>query len=126
MLTVAVIMTPTLASGAKGPAVSDDEEVYKQLELFEHALSIVRSDYVEQPKAAQLVYGALKGMLATLDPHSQFLDPESYNELKVDTEGQFGGLGIEITVKDDLLTIISPIDDTPAYHAGLLAGDRIV
>ncbi|MBI3011897.1 MAG: S41 family peptidase [Candidatus Omnitrophica bacterium] len=126
MLSAAVIMTPTLASGAKGPAVSNDEEVYKKLELFEHALSIVRSDYVEQPKAEQLVYGALKGMLATLDPHSQFLDPESYNELKVDTEGQFGGLGIEITVKDDLLTIISPIDDTPAFQAGLLAGDRIV
>ncbi|MBI2495574.1 MAG: S41 family peptidase [Candidatus Omnitrophica bacterium] len=126
MLIVAVLVTPMPASGAKGPALSDEEEVYKQLELFEHALSIVRSDYVEQPKAEHLIYGALKGMLATLDPHSQFLDPESYNELKVDTEGQFGGLGIEITVKDDLLTIISPIDDTPAYHAGLLAGDRIV
>jgi carboxyl-terminal processing protease len=113
--------------GAKeDKAPSDNEELYRELELFEHALSIVRSDYVEEPKAKTLIYGALKGMLATLDPYSQFLDPDSYNELRVDTEGEFGGLGIEITLKDDLLTIISPIDDTPAARAGLLAGDRIV
>ena len=116
------------AFGAKETATSDNsnEEIYKELDLFEHALSIVRSDYVEEPKAKDLIYGALKGMLSTLDPYSQFLDPDSYNELKVDTEGEFGGLGIEITIKDDLLTIISPIDDTPAYNAGLRAGDRIV
>ena len=120
------LTTPVATIAAKRTTPADNEEVYKQLELFEHALSIIRSDYVEEPEAKQLVYGALKGMLATLDPYSQFLDPDSYNELKVDTEGTFGGLGIEITVKDDLLTIITPIDDTPAYHAGLRAGDRIV
>ncbi len=113
-------------AAAKRPAEAGNEELYRELELFEHALSIVRSDYVEAPKDQQLVYGALKGMLATLDPYSQFLDPDSYNELKVETEGEFGGLGIEITIKDDLLTIITPIDDTPAYHAGLRARDRIV
>ena len=113
--------------GAKAePAVENNEDIYKELELFEHALSIVRSDYVEEPQAKQLVYGALKGMLATLDPYSQFMDPDSYNELKVDTEGEFGGLGIEITIKDDLLTVISPIDGTPAEKAGLRSGDRIV
>ncbi len=121
------IMTLPMASRAKETTtVSSNEEVYKKLELFEHALAIVRSDYVEEPKTDQLIYGALKGMLATLDPYSQFLDPDSYNELKVDTEGEFGGLGIEITIKDDLLTIITPIDDTPAYQAGLQALDRIV
>jgi len=116
------------APSAAKPTATDEsnEAIYKELELFEHALSIVRSDYVEEPEAKNLIYGALKGMLATLDPYSQFLDPDSYNELKVDTEGEFGGLGIEITIKDDLLTIISPIDDTPAFNAGLLAGDRIV
>ncbi len=102
------------------------EDFYKEIELFEHAMSLVRSDYVEEPKAKQLIYGAIKGMLETLDPYSQFLDPDSYNELKVDTEGEFGGLGIEITLRDDLLTVISPIDDTPAYQAGIIAGDRIV
>jgi len=116
----------TVTFGAKSNTATTNEDLYKELELFEHALSIVRSDYVEEPKAQDLIYGALKGMLATLDPYSQFLDPDSYNELKVDTEGEFGGLGIEITIKDDLLTIISPIDDTPAYKAGLQATDRIV
>ena len=126
LLAGAVVFTPQGAFGAKEAPVSEHEDIYKQLELFEAALSIVRSDYVEQPKAEQLVYGALKGMLSTLDPYSQFMDPDSYNELKVDTEGQFGGLGIEITIRDDLLTVISPIDDTPAYNAGLKPQDRIV
>ena len=127
IVAAAVMLVPLRAiHAAKDAQISEHEHIYKQLELFEHALSIVRSDYVEQPKAEQLVYGALKGMLATLDPYSQFLDPDSYTELKVDTEGEFGGLGIEITIKDDLLTIISPIDDTPAFRAGLQPGDRIV
>ena len=105
---------------------SSNEEVYKELELFETALSLVRADYVETPEAKSLIYGALKGMIATLDPYSQFMDPDSYNELKVETEGAFGGLGIEITIKDELLTVITPIDDTPAFTAGLRAGDRII
>ena len=123
---IVLLAVPMISWSAKDATTSDNEELYKELDLFEHALSIVRSDYVEEPKAQQLIYGALKGMLATLDPYSQFLDPDSYNELKVDTEGEFGGLGVEITLKDDLLTIISPIDDTPADHAGLRSGDRIV
>ncbi len=105
---------------------AEEEELYRQLELFTDALSIVEADYVESPEAKQLVYGALKGMLATLDPYSQFMDPDSYNELKIDTEGEFGGLGIEITIKDDLLTVITPIDDTPAYRAGIKSNDRVV
>ncbi len=121
---VVAIATATTTLQAKRAAT--DDELYKELELFSDALSVVQADYVEEPKAKQLIYGALKGMLATLDPYSQFLDPDSYNELKIETEGQFGGLGIEITVKDDLLTIITPIDDTPAYRAGLKSGDRIV
>ena len=121
---VAIAMATTTTLQAKRAAT--DDELYKELELFSDALSLVQTDYVEEPQAKQLIYGALKGMLATLDPYSQFLDPDSYNELKIETEGQFGGLGIEITVKDDLLTIITPIDDTPAYRAGLKSGDRIV
>jgi carboxyl-terminal processing protease len=124
---LALVLGQTYTQGAKEAAAPDgNEELYKELELFEHALAIVRSDYVEEPKAKELIYGALKGMLSTLDPYSQFLDPDSYNELKVDTEGEFGGLGIEITIKDDLLTIIAPIDGTPAANAGLMPGDRIV
>ncbi len=101
-------------------------ELYKQVELFSDTLTIVLSDYVDEVKPKDLIYGALKGMLASLDPHSQFMDPDTYNELKVDTEGRFGGLGIEITVKDGLLTVVTPIEDTPAWKAGLKAKDRIV
>src|SRR3989338_1580814 len=121
-----VIAAQTGGLEAKRAAEVGNEDLYKELELFEQALSLVRSDYVEQPESKELIYGALKGMLATLDPYSQFMDPDSYNELKIETEGEFGGLGVEITIKDDLLTIISPIDDTPAFKAGLESGDRVV
>ncbi len=101
-------------------------DIYPELELFADALSSIESDYVDEVKPKDLIYGALKGMLGTLDDHSQFLDPETYNEMRVETEGQFGGLGIEIAIRDELLTIVSPIDDTPAWKAGLKAGDRVV
>jgi carboxyl-terminal processing protease len=123
-LVVGAVLSGLRADASKPERAND--ELYKELELFEHSLAIVRSDYVEEPDAQKLIYGAIKGMLSTLDPYSQFMDPDSYNELKVDTEGEFGGLGIEITIKDELLTIISPIDGTPAQQAGLLPGDRIV
>ncbi|MFA6350569.1 MAG: S41 family peptidase [Candidatus Omnitrophota bacterium] len=114
-----------------GLAVSEIEkkkkdDLYRQVELFSDALAIIQTDYVDEPKSKDLIYGALKGMLASLDPHSQFMDPDTYNELKVDTEGKFGGVGIEITLKDGLLTIITPIEDTPAWKAGLKSGDQIV
>lgn len=102
------------------------DDLYKELELFSDAVSIIRSDYVEEANSKDLIYGALKGMLSSLDPYSQFMDPDTYNEMKIETEGEFGGIGIEITIKDDLLTIITPIDDTPAYKVGLKAGDKIV
>lgn len=103
-----------------------NDDLYKQVELFSDVLAIVQTDYVDETSAHDLIYGALKGMISSLDPHSQFMDPETYNELKVDTEGKFGGLGIEITLKDGLLTIITPIEDTPAWKAGLKTNDRIV
>ncbi len=107
-------------------AEKEPDNLYKELELFSDAVSIIRSDYVEKPNTKDLIYGALKGMLSSLDPYSQFMNPDTYNEMKIDTEGEFGGVGIEITIKDDLLTIISPIDGTPAYEVGLEAGDKIV
>ncbi len=119
-------LAPASAWAAKHARVSPNDEFYKELETFENALALVQSDYVEEPEAKDLIYGALKGMLATLDPYSQFLDPDSYNELKVETEGEFGGLGIEITIKDELLTVITPLDETPAAKAGIKPQDRIV
>ena len=101
-------------------------ELYKQLELFSDALSLVENEYVETPKSKELIYGSLKGLLASLDPFSEFLEPQRYEELRSDTEGRFGGLGIEITIKDGMLTVVTPIEDTPAWNAGISPGDRIV
>ena len=102
------------------------DTLYKQVEIFAGTLAIIQKEYVDQTKTKDLIYGALKGMLASLDAHSQFMDPETYEELKVDTQGKFGGLGIEITIRDGLLTVITPIQDTPAWKAGIKANDRIV
>ncbi len=113
-------------AGKTQAAPEKEEDIYKQLELFSDALTIVRSEYVDDVKSKALIYGALKGMVQSLDKFSEFMDPESYAEMKVETEGEFGGIGIEIAVKDDLLTVIAPIDDTPAFKAGVKAGDRIV
>ena len=102
------------------------DDLYRQVELFSDTLAIINNEYVDDTKPKDLIYGSLKGMLASLDPYSQFMDSETYNELKVDTEGKFGGLGIEITVKDGLLTVITPIEDTPAWKAGIKPNDHIV
>lgn len=103
-----------------------NDELYRQVEVFSDTIAIIQSAYVEEVKPKELIYGALKGMLASLDAHSQFMDPDAYEELKADTEGKFGGLGIEITIKDGLLTVITPIEDTPAWKAGLKPADRII
>jgi len=105
---------------------ADDKSLYKKLELLANAITLIQSDYVEETGSQELIYGALDGMLSSLDLHSQFLNPDAYQEIKVETEGEFGGLGIVITIKDKVLTIVSPLEDTPAYKAGLEAGDIIV
>ena len=114
----------TLAISQIDQKVKDD--LYSQIELFSYTLTTIQADYVEELSPKDLIYGSLKGMLATLDPHSQFLDPDEYKDLKTETEGKFGGLGIEISIRDGLLTIITPIEGTPAWKAGIKAGDRIV
>ncbi len=107
----------------------DRSSVYENLELFTRVLERIRSDYVDgdQVTYQELIYGALKGMLNGLDPHSEFMEPVKYDELKKDTEGQFGGVGIVIGIgENNSLTVISPMEDTPAFRAGIVAGDRIV
>lgn len=121
---VAFFSLTGLAVSQINQKVKDD--LYSQIELYSYALTTIQADYVEELPSKDLIYGSLKGMLATLDPHSQFLDPDEYKELKTETEGKFGGLGIEISIRDGLLTIITPIEDTPAWRAGIKAGDRIV
>lgn len=106
--------------------VTAQEETYEKLKVFTEVLSIVQSNYVDEVNSKDLLYGAVRGMLETLDPHSSFLTPENFREMQVETQGSFGGLGIEITVKDRQLTVVAPIEGTPADRAGLQAGDRIV
>ncbi len=106
--------------------VTAQEETYEKLKVFTEVLSIVQSNYVDDVNSKDLLYGAVRGMLETLDPHSSFLTPENFREMQVETQGSFGGLGIEITVKDRTLTVVAPIEGTPADRAGLAAGDRIV
>lgn len=98
---------------------------YESLEAFTNVLSIVRKNYVEDVETKNLVTGAINGMLSSLDPHSAYLTPDLYKELQMDTQGRFGGLGIEITVKNGVLTVVSPIEDTPAFKAGVKPGDMI-
>jgi len=99
---------------------------YQELQLFAKVLNYVQQYYVESVDTKKLIYGGIKGMLKELDPHTNFLPPEIYKEFESETSGEFGGLGIEITVKDGILTVISPIEDTPAWKAGVQSGDKIV
>jgi len=108
------------------PSVSAvSRQDYESLDAFTNILSIVKKNYVEDVDTKNLVNGAINGMLTSLDPHSAYLTPELYKDLQMDTQGRFGGLGIEITVKSGVLTVVSPIEDTPAAKAGIKPGDMI-
>lgn len=112
---------------------SDDTEVnagtndvYKSLDIFTEVLRKVEKNYVEPQKAEKLIYGAIKGIMNELDPHSSFLTKDEHQELLLETRGSFSGIGIEITIRDQILTVVSPVEGTPAYEAGIMAGDRII
>ena len=108
----------------RAQALPDD--TYKELQTFANVLAIVQKNYVEPASTKRLINGAISGMLGSLDPHSAYLTPDLYRDLEVETRGSFGGLGIEITIKNDLLTVVAPIEGTPAYQAGIKAGDQII
>ena len=105
-------------------ALTQDE--YDKLRVYSDVLSLIQKNYVDEKDSSEIIYESIKGMVKDLDPHSSFMPPSVYKELQVETKGKFGGLGIEITTKDRILTIVSPIEDTPAYRAGLKTGDKIV
>jgi len=107
---------------------SERESSYQSMELFTRVMEKVRSDYVDGDKVSynDLIQGALKGMLSSLDPHSEFMTVEKYEDLKADTEGSFGGVGIQVGIRDNYLTAIAPMEDTPAFKAGVMPGDRII
>ncbi|MFH1644921.1 MAG: S41 family peptidase, partial [Candidatus Omnitrophota bacterium] len=94
--------------------------------LFADAIALIEKSYVEEVENKDMIYGALDGMLSSLDSHSSFLDPDEYKQMKTETQGEFGGVGIKITMKDGVLTVISPLEDTPAYRVGIKSGDKIV
>jgi carboxyl-terminal processing protease len=122
----ALILSLFILGGGKGPGSTAVQEPYPQLKIFNNVLFLIQSNYVEEVDTQELIRGAIKGMLQTLDPYSSYLTPEQYNEMKVDTRGSFEGLGIEITIKDYQLTVVAPIEGTPAERAGILPGDRIL
>ena len=103
-----------------------DSDAYEQLKVFTEVLSYVEANYVEEIDPQKAIQGAIRGMLRTLDPHSSFMPPDVYREMQVETEGRFGGLGIEITIRNDVLTVVSPIEGTPAFRAGVQPGDQII
>jgi len=125
-LGVMLIALVSLAVFVKMPSVSAEAESYEGLKVFTEVLSVVKRNYVEPVDTKTLIYSAIRGMLSTLDPHSGFLTVEDYREMQVDTKGEFGGLGIQVGMKDGVLTVISPIEDTPAWNAGIKAGDKIM
>ncbi len=115
--------TKSVSAIASAPSQQDR---YENIELFHRVLDFVRNNYVDKLEDKDLIRGAIKGMLEQLDPHSNFLPPDLFKDMQIDTTGKFGGLGIEIGMKDNILTILAPIEDTPAWKAGLKPNDRIV
>jgi carboxyl-terminal processing protease len=106
-------------------APAGNADIYRQLDLFGEVLERVRSDYVESPEDAKLIESAINGMLAGLDPHSAYLNPKNFRDMQVQTRGEFGGLGIEVTMENGVVKVVAPIEDTPAARAGLLTNDLI-
>jgi len=121
---VCVTLVFTLWLAQRVSAVAKD--AYENIESFANVLMIVQKNYVDSVTTKELIDGAINGMLTSLDAHSAYLTPDLYKELQVDTRGSFGGLGIEITLRSGMLTVVSPIEDTPAFRAGIKAGDQIV
>ena len=108
------------------PVSAKTQDTYKNLETFSNVLSLIQKNYVEEVDTEEVIQGAIKGMLTTLDPHSSFMKPDDFKELQIETKGSFSGIGIEITIKDNMLTVVSPIEGTPAFKQGLKANDKIV
>jgi carboxyl-terminal processing protease len=126
--TLCLLMTLFVLFGPYGDSrvSAVDSSTYKSLKIFNEVLDIVEKNYVEEVKQKKLIDEAVNGMIKSLDPHSAYLTPDQYKELQVDTSGTFGGLGIVISMQNDQLTVVSPIEDTPAFKAGLKSGDRIM
>jgi len=125
VLLIAVIFW-TVGSGFYRNLSADGAETYKGLKLFSDVIGLVENNYVDPVDSKELIEKAIEGMVHSLDPHSSLLSPDDFKELQIDTQGEFTGIGVSITMKDGFVTVISPIEGTPAYEAGIKAGDRII
>jgi carboxyl-terminal processing protease len=130
---VTVVLSLNLVLGAKiylssAHAAEQNDSAASNLELFDQVLEKVRKSYVDGQNLTyhDLIKASLKGMIGSLDPHSEFMDADDYQQLQNDTQGQFGGLGLVVAMKDGFITVVTPMDDTPGFKAGILSGDRIL
>ena len=126
MAVIASVIFWTIGTGNDRLLSADNEETYKGLKLFTEVIEIIQKNYVDEVDSKELIEKAIQGMVRGLDPHSSLLPPEAFEDLSIDTKGEFTGIGIHITMRDDFVTVISPIEGTPAYKAGIQAMDRIV
>ncbi|OGP67792.1 MAG: peptidase S41 [Deltaproteobacteria bacterium RBG_16_44_11] len=124
ILCVAIFILLALYSNNQVSAL--DKATYKDIKTFNEVFDMVKKNYVEEVDSSKLIQGAINGMIRSLDPHSSFMTPDLYKELEVETQGQFGGIGIEITILKDVLTVVSPVEGTPAFNAGIKSGDQII
>lgn len=126
LLVIVVCAAVITGASVATKVLATQSETYEKLKILSEVLYLIQTNYVEEVDIQEVIYGGIHGMLKTLDPHSSFMPPEVYSEMQVETRGNFGGLGIQIAIKDDQLIVIAPIDDTPAYRVGIKAGDKIV
>jgi len=118
--------TAVIARAETDRFIDDSKELFKEIQLFADAITLIGSDYIESVQVKDLVYGAIRGMMKTLGGYNQFLDPESFEDMTAETKGEFGGIGISVGIEDSMLTVITTLEETPAFSAGIKAGDKIV
>ncbi len=123
---VTAVVFWTIGSGFFGDLAAKDDESYEGLKIFADVIELIEKEYVDSVESKELIQKAIQGMLQSLDPHSTLMPPEAFEDLQIDTKGKFTGIGIHITMRDGFVTVISPIEDTPAYEAGIIAQDRII
>lgn len=126
MVMVSAVVFWTIGTGFFGDLAAKSDEAYEELKIFADVIELIEKEYVDDVESKELIEKAIQGMLHSLDPHSTLMPPEAFEDLQIDTKGKFTGIGIHITMRDGFVTVISPIEDTPAYKAGIIAQDRIV
>lgn len=126
MVMVAAVVLWTIGAGFFGKIAAKSDDSYEELKIFADVIELIEKEYVDEVQSKELIQKAIQGMVQSLDPHSSLLPPEAFEDLQIDTQGKFTGIGIHITMKDGFVTVISPIEDTPAYKAGIIAQDRII